>query len=98
MVDFIKFVNVLVKEFIILGKILDGWQFCFSDWVECLCGVMLCFCFEGSGGCNVYLKYFFYVLFIYIDGVCLVVVNEVLCELELLVYYFVVNFVKDNDL
>lgn len=86
------------NEFFIQGITSNGRQFRPSDWAERLCGVMSCFCPEGSRGRHAHLQYSPYVRPTVLDGIKSVVVSEELRNIEPLAYHFVRNFAKDNDL
>lgn len=73
--------------FIIVGIIKQGKKFCFSDWVEWLCGVMFVF------GVECKMKYFFYVGFGDYNGEKVVFVDGCFSEIEFMVYCFMFNFV-----
>jgi hypothetical protein len=88
----------LADEFFILGVTNKGRQFRPSDWAERLCGVMSCFCPEGSGGTDSHLKFSRYVHPTIVNGVKAVVVSNALRGIEPLAYHFLANFAKDNDL
>lgn len=74
----------------------DGKKFCLSDWLECLVGVMVCFGL-GVSGLNVCFKYLLYVCLMMFGDLKCVIFDLWLCDIELMVFDFVLNFVKDNN-
>ncbi len=83
---------VETKEFVILGRTLDGKQFRPSDWADRLAGVMCSF-----GGDN-RMAYSPFCYPISSEGIKGVVVDIRLKAIEPMAYNFLLNFAKDNEL
>ncbi len=78
--------------FVIIGLTTEGKRFRPSDWAERLCGVMSAF------GAERRMKYSPYVGPGDYDGEKAVFVDGRLNDVEPMIYRFVLNFAKDNDL
>src|SRR5258708_8279 len=78
-------------EFLIQGPALDGKLFQPGDWAECLCGVM-----SALGGDH-RKQYSLFVHPITAKGVCGVVVDVRLEQIEPMAYRFLLSFARDNE-
>lgn len=85
------------KEFVIVGRTLDGRTFRPSDWTERLAGVMSQFR-PGGPRPGSHLGYSPWCLPVVRDGVKCVVVHHDLRDHHVLAWDFCVNFAKDNSL
>ncbi len=78
-------------EFLIQGTALDGKLFQPGDWAECLCAVMSAF------GGDHRKQYSLFVHPITANGVCGVVVDVRLEQIEPMAYRFLLSFARDNE-
>ncbi len=87
------------RQFLIVGKTLDGKVFRPSDWSERLAGAMSAFRPAGSAmGMAAFIGYSPYCVPRTVDGQKCVLVNEALRGIEVLAWDFVMHFARDNQL
>jgi Protein of unknown function (DUF3579) len=89
--------QIIHRQFLIVGKTLDGKVFRPSDWSERLAGAMSAFRPAGSAlGMAAFIGYSPYCVPRTVDGQKCVLVNEALRGIEVLAWDFVMHFARDN--